>query len=419
MQFKSILLAMAAAWASLASPALADGLGIMPEGLSWDAVQAGFLGGSESCAEAAPGCADPAMQADWGRRRRCWDSYGDIELLLWWTKGTGLPPLVTTSPSGTPRADAGVLGEPGTTVLFGDSLAGQDLQVGGRITMGWWLDGSHNVGIEGQFFALEGDSTTFFAESDGGTILARPFFNLALPGPDSLLVAFPGVSEGNIRVNFNNDLFATQVLGRMMLQRNRLRRIDLLAGYQFLRLDDDLRINSFHTSTDPLSLIPVGTTFDITDRFRGRNEFHGGLIGIQSTAARGCWSFDAVGKLGFGNMRQMVIIEGSQNVAVPGFPGSPTGSGLLAQPSNIDTHVQDQFCFIPELTLRLKYHFNECWAASLGYNLLWVSDVVLGADHIDNVVNLSQPVGPARPAFAFDDTDYWVQGINFGLHYDF
>lgn len=419
MQSKSILLAVVAAWASLASPALAEGLGILPEGFSWDAVQASFLGGDESCAQAAPGCADPAMQADWGRRRRCWDAYGDIEMLLWWTKGTGLPPLVTTSPSGTPRADAGVLGEPGTTVLFGDSLAGQDLQVGGRITMGWWLDGSHNVGIEGQFFALEGDSTTFFSDSTGDPILARPFFNLALPGPDSLLVAFPGVSEGNIRVNFNNDLFATQVLGRVMLQRNRLRRIDLLAGYQFLRLDDDLRINSFHTSTDPLSLIPVGTTFDITDRFRGRNEFHGGLIGIQSTAARGCWSFDAIGKLGIGNMRQMVIIEGTQNVALPGFPGSPTGSGLLVQPSNIGTHVQDQFCLIPELTLRLKYHFNECWAASLGYNLLWVSDVVLGADHIDNVVNLSQPVGPSRPAFAFDDTDYWVQGINFGLHYDF
>jgi hypothetical protein len=352
-----------------------------------------------------------------GRRRCCWDSYGDVELLLWWTKGTHVPALVTTSPAGTPRAEAGVLGEPGTSVLFGDELLGQDLQVGGRITMGWWLDGSHNFGVEGRFFALEGDSTTFFAESTGDPILGRPFFNPALPGEDAFLVAFPGVSEGSIRANFTNDLFGTEVLARMMMYRTQLRRVDLLAGYQFLRLDDDLRINTFTTSTDAGGFIPVGTTFDIFDRFRGRNEFHGGVIGVSGTMARGCWSLNGLAKVGFGNMRQTVVIEGAQTVTIPNLPGSEIGSGFLAQPSNIGTYTQDQFCFIPEMTLDLRYHINDCWSASIGYNLIWMSDVVLGADHIDRVVDLSQVT--ARPAFTFEDTDYWVQGLNFGLHYDF
>ena len=95
-----------------------------------------------------------------------------------------------------------------------------------------------------------------------------------------MLVAFPGLSEGNVRAHFSNDLFGTEVLGRIMMRRDRLRRVDLLAGYQFLRLDDQLRMNSQITSTDPLSPLPIGTTFDVFDRFRGRNEFHGGVIGL-------------------------------------------------------------------------------------------------------------------------------------------
>src|SRR4051794_31004468 len=45
--------------------------------------------------------------------------WADGEFLLWWMKGAALPPLVTASPSGTPGTQAGVLGAPATSVLFG------------------------------------------------------------------------------------------------------------------------------------------------------------------------------------------------------------------------------------------------------------------------------------------------------------
>src|SRR5436190_10489023 len=41
------------------------------------------------------------------------------EYLLWWTNGNPLPPLVTSSPPGTPQNQAGVLGTPGVQTLFG------------------------------------------------------------------------------------------------------------------------------------------------------------------------------------------------------------------------------------------------------------------------------------------------------------
>jgi hypothetical protein len=40
------------------------------------------------------------------------------EALLWWSKGSVMPPLVTTSPIGTLPQDAGVLGK-NTAILLG------------------------------------------------------------------------------------------------------------------------------------------------------------------------------------------------------------------------------------------------------------------------------------------------------------
>jgi hypothetical protein len=57
---------------------------------------------------------------------------------------------------------------------------------------------------------------------------------------------------------------------------------------------------------------------------------------------------------------------------------------------------------------------------TIGYNLIYWSDVALAADQIDTTVNLTQAggnplVGPARPAFAFRETDYWLQGLTLGV----
>src|SRR5262249_44339784 len=64
--------------------------------------------------------------------------WAEADFLLWWMRGASLPPLVTTSPAGTPISQAGVLGGTGTTTLFGDSTVNGDLRAGGRIAVGCW-----------------------------------------------------------------------------------------------------------------------------------------------------------------------------------------------------------------------------------------------------------------------------------------
>src|SRR5438270_7340994 len=90
----------------------------------------------------------------------------ELDYLAWNVKGDHLPPLVTT----------GVLGAPGTAVLFGDSRVNDGWRSGGRLQAGYWFDQTRARGVEASFFALEDASTNFGAASNtaGLPILARP-----------------------------------------------------------------------------------------------------------------------------------------------------------------------------------------------------------------------------------------------------
>jgi putative beta barrel porin BBP7 len=362
------------------------------------------------CADGSCGCC-----------RRCCcshDLWGSVEFLMWWGKGTTLPPLVTTSPQGTPFPQAGVLGQPDTSVLFGNQLGGNGMQTGGRVTFGMWLDPQHNVAAGARYFGLGGDTTRFAQSSTGDPILARPFFNAFLGIQDSFVVAYPGFNQGSInaRVTTNN-IIGADAFTEIMMYRDFRRRVDLVGGYEFFRLDDWLQVNSSSTITDPINPF-VGLNTALNDRFSTRNQFHGGLIGLRGRMAHGQWSLNVLGQVGLGNMDQQAVITGSTTTTINGN-STTTNGGLLARPSNIGTYQRDVFCAIPQLTANLHYHVNPNLSFHIGYNIIWITNMALSGDQVDLQVNLNQPVGPARPQFVFNDRDYWLQGINWGMNWDF
>jgi hypothetical protein len=111
------------------------------------------------------------------------------EYLYWKTKGDALPALITTGTTG-------VLGAPGTAVLFGQSTVMEDWRSGVRVRAGYWLDSRRTTGFEAHAFGLENASIGFFAASGGSPLLARPFFNTTTNAQDAFLIAAPGVASG-------------------------------------------------------------------------------------------------------------------------------------------------------------------------------------------------------------------------------
>ena len=147
-----------------------------------------------------------------GHERDPYVSVG-VDGLLWWIQGMSLPPLVTTSPAGTPQAQAGVLGTPGVGTLFGGDHVGEDLRGGGQLNVCIWSDRQNpETAIETHFFFLGNSPSNFTASSNGDPILSRPFFNASTNAQDAELVAFPNVLTGTVNVHTSTDLWSAEVL---------------------------------------------------------------------------------------------------------------------------------------------------------------------------------------------------------------
>jgi hypothetical protein len=186
-------------------------------------------------------------------------------------------------------------------------------------------------------------------------------------------------------------------------------------GFRQVELDEGIGIDSNVLIDD------AGLSFALDESFRTRNQFNGVDFGWWHTRNIDYWNFDIGLRLGVGNTRQRVQIAGSTlvNGTAPAVSG-----GLLALNSNIGTYSRDEFTVLPEFNMKLGYQLTDQLRATFGYTFLYWSNVVRPGDQIERIIDQAQvpnsnaptPTG-VFPRFAFDNTDYWAQGLSFGLDY--
>lgn len=347
--------------------------------------------------------------------------WGSFEFLLWWRTGQELPPLVTSSPSTVAITDAGVLGLPGTQILYPTEEQGGDARPGARLTFGAWLDDCQFSGAGARLFAL-GESTAHYdINSDVNPVLARPFYNVTLDQQDADVVAFPTFTTGAISVRNTSRVGGGDVFYRRLFYQDGCRRIDLIAGYQFAKIDTDLAIHSTRTSIRQQGSIPFGTVIENSDAFDTDNRFHAGEIGFWGNMDRGNLTWGFLAKVGLGNMNQRTQIRGQTVTTVPGEAPVTSDQGLLALGTNIGTYERDVFVVSPELALNVAYHVTESIDLTFGYSFLYWNHVAVAGDQVDLSLNTTQIggtlVGEPLPAFPGRDTGYGVHGVNFGVQW--
>ena len=359
-------------------------------------------------------------------------TYVRAEYLAWGTRGMNLPALVTTSPIGTARTDAGVLGLDTTAILYGGNTSGSNLRSGGRITFGRWFNPCQRLGVEGDYFALNDIRTSFNRTSTGDPILARPFYDVTIGQESSELVAFPNVIRGTIaadhvssfqgagvRALYNlccGDGCGTSCITCCPVPTGY--RFDMLLGYRFLRLDDRVNVTEDLVSTDTSQ--PAGA-FIVRDHFQTQNQFHGVDFGSQLRFCKGCFTLDLLSKLALGNVRSVVTTSGSTVITQNGQAETFEG-GLLAQRTNSGTHTFNDFAAVPELGATVGYQLNPCWRLTFGYSFIYWSRVVRAGDVINHQLNpnLIPPEDTTvtthlQPDLRFCYADFWAQGMNFGI----
>jgi hypothetical protein len=358
--------------------------------------------------------------------------FGSVEYNLWWTKTRSVPPLATTSlvNPATPINEIGVL--PNAQILFGGGREGADPGNGGRVAIGRWLDSEQTFALGANFWAFAGDTAGGVFTSDTSPNLAIPFFDAQAGNEDAYLVSYTPdgtvfLARGAVNVEDRLDMVGGEAYGQILLYEEMGTRFDLLGGYRLLRIDNSLSIGSDLVSLSNAFLPPVGTRVAINDLFQAENEFNGGVLGISSTTYCDRWTFFALAKMSLGNMRQAISIDGLTVITAPNGATDVRDEGLFALGTNQGTYSDDRFVYIPEASLKLSYALLPNIDVSIGYTFMYISSVALAGDQVDRNLNLSQTNGgPAqgpnqnRPMFLpSQETDFWMQGLNFGLEWRF
>ena len=363
-----------------------------------------------------PLCADAALDSF---ATRCWIG---VDYLLWWTKGDHVPPLVT---SGSPNDPVpGALGQPGTQVLFGGDYNSR-VRSGIRLRGGYWFTPDQTFGMDATFLFLGGQSAGFSDGSNGDPVLTRPFYNVNTGHQDAFLVAYPGLQTGNIVGALSTRLWGADTDLRGMLFRGASYQVNLLGGFRFLDLHDSLSLKE----NDTLYPQNFGSPFIWTttaDHFRTSNQFYGGQLGTDVMWSRGRFFVDVLTKVAMGMSVERAGINGWSAFNTSQGQSGLLGAGQLALPSNIGAYGQNRFAVIPEAGINFGYALTRHIRVPCGCTLLYWSNVFRAGNQIDQVLNPTELtslvgrgtlVGPARPNFTFQSTDFWAQGLTFGLQF--
>ncbi|MGL4464631.1 MAG: BBP7 family outer membrane beta-barrel protein [Planctomycetia bacterium] len=393
---------------------LGAALSAPPATPSWSATPAATAAGCGPCGLA---CIGPEL----------W--FAKLDYLVWATKGSRLPVIATFSPENTPRDVAGILDQPRVAAPIGGGVVGGEARSGLRFLFGGLVSEERKLWFQAGGFSLgDGNDSFLDGSEDGSRIIARPFFNSQTGDQDAELISFPDVRSGFVAADYETNFGGAEAAFRWNLccgeTARKAYRLDFLAGYRYLRLNDTLTINSRSTALEAGGPIAEGTTVFVRDQFRTENDFHGGDFGLAWSTKKGKWTMESTGRLGLGASNQMVFNAGWTTTDPRAGATTTTAGGLLVQRTNAGVFERTDLAVVPELDLTFSYELSSRAKIGLGYTFLYLSDAARAVDQVDGAVNPSvqgggRVIGPTQPLLQFESTDFWAQGLNIRFDLEF
>ena len=294
-------------------------------------------------------------------------------------------------------------GNPGSTTLFGNQVLHEDAQSGYRLAAGYWLDPCLERAIEIRTYDTTEWETNFTAGSP--QTVARPF-NQLNPNQPNRLVVSEGAVTGSANVQASSHVWGGDILLRRKLFQAEGLRWDILLGYQGLRLEDRLTIQS--NTNDTINVLQV------KDHFATDNSYDAGTIGLQRFSRWGNWSLDLQFKMGLGNLNRVVTIEGQRSIN-----GTIESQGLLARNTNAGVYDDDTFVVSPEFGVSLGYRLTRNIDLTFGYNYLSLTSLARASEQIDPSlqVDLNNPFQAVAPKYQLRESDYSLQAGIIGLQW--
>lgn len=375
---------------------------------------------------------DPSSASGWSEEdcvsSTCMPRLGWLrtDYLVWFIRRSYVTSLIQVIPDSLAAANDLPEGAAGT--LFPEDERSRYKSFNGmRVSAGFWFDSTRRLGLDFSGFVLEHNSVgaAYSSNAVGSPILARFYVNANSGRLTSLqfsnsdpAAGYTGALSSYVTANSTWGFDANLRWNGYRLFADGT---DYLAGGRYFEFRERLGVSGVADLAD-------GTRLSVNDYFAVDNQFYGGQVGVHS---RWCgpygFSLDAIAKLAIGGIDQRISIRGDNTLAVPGMPVSTEPVGLYAQPGNAGVHSRTKFAVLPEVTLNLNYNLGNNAAIFVGYNVLWLNNVVRVGGAIDTNVNdaniryIANPTAgnAAGPAVIFRDETFWLHGINLGLRLEY
>ena len=377
----------------------------------------------------------PAVVASEPDAASAWRLWARLDYLLWWVRDDHAAlPLVTTGLAGAARS--GALGEAMTQVPIGPNLDYR-LNSGGKLLLGGWFDSAATLGAEVTGFCLETHTTHEKAYSDrktGAPVIARPFFNTLTGQSDAQIITTPadalgGRYFGGIGIFGDSRTWGGEANLLLHVAESERSRWDLVGGFRYLGQKDQFRSDQSSTVLAPGTVgflgkpAPAPDIVSVRDYLETHNNFYGGQVGIRGEWQPGCWRFDAGTMVGLGCTDEYIQGVGRTLLTNPSRVTLYQAGGLFVPPT-LTSLERGRLAFISEVNLRVGYRITERWTASIGYTFLYWGAVLRPAGQLNpaidpRVVPTSLSFNPNVPAppFELHSTDFWAQGLTFGLEW--
>ena len=348
--------------------------------------------------------------------------YASAEYLVWFTKGYNTPALATVGPV----ASQGILGQAGVSSIFPNGALSNNPYMGGRFGLGYWF--SPKWAIETNFFFLHSADKTFSASSGQypNMILGRPFFSLNQGTEFVEQIGNPGIYAGNINITQKSSLLGLDLNLRKHWIQSCNYNLDLLAGFRFVDLGEELIITENAQGLAGAPAQFVGQNRVLTDSFKTKNQFYGGQIGAAFDYRWGRWNLNAQTKLALGGSVMTSSISGG--IAPGGGPTPNLPGGLLALNSNSSSVTSTKLAFIPEVNLNLGYDLTQHTRIFVGYSFMYWTAVARPGAQIDRNLDENRipdfttgrtvpTITDTRPLNVVQREPFWAQGVNFGIQF--
>jgi hypothetical protein len=354
------------------------------------------------------------------------------DYLLYWLKPAQVPLLVTADRPGRPPVP--LIG--GREYEFGPTD-------GGRLYAGAWLNDRHTLGVEASGFLLEQKAVFAAVNSapDGSPQLARPFVDALLAQPAEFLISDPGELAGGAFMATGSRLSGADLTFIRNIAYCPNYSFDFLAGGKYLDLDEYLELTQVTRPIGAGQVVFIGIDRRITrftvadgapaltvaDRFRTRNQFWGGVLGLRGEYRFGPAFVGLTVKAGLGNNQQTVDIDGFSEVAVAGVPRLPTGL-LAVQGANNGRLVTNRLSVVSEVGAQVGVQVSKHVRVTIGYDLLYLENVARPGDQIDPIINtrllptstsFGQVSGLTSPVRTRARDDWYAHGVRIGAEFQY